>query len=568
MILFSSCSSEFNRSGLNAEKGRYLEYVHLDSSPYPGDTFAMVDKYPVKEKELKDFAGRQIQTGHTSHASKGKAELSPIEILPAFVEHYALVKEAFNNGLHTERSFARKARLIIWGGQTLRYLRYRGENAELDPAAITENLPSKWVKMNFQIRVYRTMEEALTAYEIYKSGISFDNLPGSLAISGRKGVKAKMPETGLVFPGSGFFEPIHDDYLFTLQEGDVPEPMKTGIGAAIVKILKRHDLADKEKEDILRQTRKKLTDNYIYQIKNKIIDGSRIDIYEDVLHRAFQGETTGKDLSGELVARVNDVPVTYGDYKELSSLNLSYLLKQVPEKNRLSVVLRQLKGFLGSIAVGIYASSRNFDPGEGFEASVRNRLWKILSANQRIRILENIQTEVSEEEAVSFYNANHTKFTVDDSVDVEFYFTPNPKDIQFLWDRYSGGVKFEDLSELDRPGGDFHGQKKYRLRKQIAIKGKNPLGDIEDLLFELPIGEVRVIDLPLGYYMARVVKKRKAGVSPFSDVKKQIVADLESGKRGNEFNKILKGLSSKISVKAMWHNANEGQPDKNPMDLG
>ena len=120
----------------------------------------------------------------------------------------------------------------------------------------------------------------------------------------------------------------------------------------------------------------------------------------------------------------------------------------------------------------------------------------------------------------------------------------------------------ENIADQLRKGGDFAalsdqhnmGESKYRKGDGLGQKrGQISPPDMEPVLFSMQLNEVKIIEMPTGFHILRVVERDFAGPQPFDEkTQGEIKRKLTNMIADREFKRIVKDLRRKAAIQTFF----------------
>lgn len=185
----------------------------------------------------------------------------------------------------------------------------------------------------------------------------------------------------------------------------------------------------------------------------------------------------------------------------------------------------------------------------------RNQMKKTITYEKLIEMKAG-GTDVNEADALAYYEQNKADFNTPEQVQashilvkVEPSATPEEK--------AAAKQKAEKLLEQVKGGADFAELAKEKSEGPSKTKGGD-LGyfgkgqmvkEFEDAAFGMQPGDISdIVETQFGYHIIKLTGRKKAGLTPFADVKEDIIKNLEQTKQRQVFTEYLKKLRSEASV--------------------
>lgn len=525
------------------------------------EVVAYLDGTPVTAGRLLLFGNQMVAKVHHSMGKMQQETVkTPLDYLPSYVTFFAVLREATANKMDKSNDVALGLKVRRLLPISLAYRRHLIDNAKIPPEQIKATIPSQWTKMNFRLFVFESMEDAEAARKGLKG-------PGDLPDEKTKGfvyIAGKAaPETGMVFPGSGFFDEFDDPYLFTLKEGELSRPVQSGVGAALVLVLTRKDYTPEEQAAALKDARQNLAQTYGVGQVNREAAAFPVHIIPDAVRSALREQVPEPAYaSTQAVARVGSLGISLPLFFQEAKINLATLTNMFSPAQWAGQIELELKGFCEDVAVGLAAEKAGFKVGSPLWAPEVDEFYRDKLTYQvwQRTAWRTAKVSVSESEARAFYESEKDRYQLADLVTVRYYFTPDGKELEALSKRAEEGIAFESLGKgLERrmkatPHGG--GEPGLAMKEKVIVRGSQDFLPMQEALFAMEKGDTQVLDVDMGYYLFHVEDRQKGRQRTFEEARPEIESRLEVGKRFQEMNRRMKALSDAVKVQM----AGEGTP--------
>jgi len=154
--------------------------------------------------------------------------------------------------------------------------------------------------------------------------------------------------------------------------------------------------------------------------------------------------------------------------------------------------------------------------------------------------------KVSNKDAENYYNTHKTEFATKDQVHVAHILVQKQEDAQKVLKDLQGGADFGKLAKqysIDPGSKDKGGEYPWTDKDKY-------LPAFGDASWKLEAGQLsQPIKTDYGYHIIKLIGKRPAGQRTFAEVKEEIKQKLLAQKKKEEFNKWLKNLRKKATIK-------------------
>ncbi len=538
----------------------FLSTVRMESPPLApllptgakrDDVVALVDKKPVTWAELEKFGVEKVGRHNTLMKD-------PLSFLPSYVRYQALLKEARRRGIPDSTAYRRTSLLreaVLLG---VPYQGYLFQNAPIDPESIKRQLPSGWTKMKFRLYGFTTTAEAEAARARLK-GPEFQTpeggLPGQVPVAGKMN-----PETGWLFPGSGRFDAFDDPYLFTLRKGELSKPVQTGLGPVLALVLDRHDLDAGEQAQYLTDVRRALMQGAGPAYVNQVASAYPVTLDSAVFQRVVKVQLVqGRPASDEVVGKVGDLAVTYRDFLRQGKPNLRLLMLKLPPERWADSLQADFKNFGQTVALGLAArKARWFPAGAGDAAGWKKRLEleqeEVVLSTLQDQVFSEAKATATEEEVRAFYERAKDRFRQKETITVQYYFTPQAEHLTSMSKLAEEGKPFDALSAaVDRQRSPH--DRPLKMQEKVLDRDSNELEHLHDALFAMKKGEVKILELPTGFYLVRIAERKEDRIPPYEEVAGEARFQLEDSMRRRFSEQVVREWIEGVSVEMVGEDA-------------
>ena len=480
---------------------------------------AWIGDHPVTRQVLADFENRHLTVSHGDpHApERSLTAYDFADVFDAYLRYYLLVQEARARGLDEELGFFPPLKELLRLAPY--YKQYLLDNALIDPGRFEAALPSQWVKMNFAMKIFPSFKEAHEAKNTLTGREDFLALPDGFRRSEKKAGGAV--ESGLIWPDSGFFGKPDDGYLFSLKEGDISDPVESGVGAALCLVLERKEYSNSEKEAYITEIRGKLAKDYMRrQIKTVNAQGPYV-VHRDRISEIWdKGGVISEDEWDVVVLEFNKIPITYRQAHELHTFNYGWMRRMVPSSKWAKWVSGELQTVAFRLSEGFEGQKMKIERPPNLDKVVDHDVEDLLYRKVQKTLFSEVGEEVSESDTRRYYEENRGLFRTPRSVTVEYYFSPFIGELESSLEKYRSGMEFSELKMPDSGSlGSPHAVvEEGLLKKATFYEGRQGLAGVSESPLELPDGEVTLLQGSLGEYLVLVVERREGTEFTFDQV--------------------------------------------------
>lgn len=421
--------------------------------------------------------------------------------------------------------------------------------------ATDEELREAFKRTNIKLEVRHlyapTKQAADNLYDLLKMGVSFDEL-------------AKQVFTDSILQNNGGYlgyfswgstDPNFENKAYSMNVGEISEPVKTAQGYSIIKLENRVVnplMTETEFQNMKRKLERgvKISKKAPYEqaYLEKIFGSNNIKFNETAIKTLFDNLQAPGQKDVELKpAATGDFCLEYNN-KKYSSYEITGLLNEAPEYNRekLTDVKKLKSAILGLLMQGkllSIAHEKGYDTSEAVNYTFSQLANDIYLNYKRNEILDKIN--VPDSELYSYYNKNISFFTSEKEMDVQEIILLNQELVEAVGNKLKNGNDFGLLAE------------KYSVRKWSAVNkgemGLSPVsqfGELKDTLWNSQIGKVLgpiKFDKYVGFF--KVLKKTDGIPFNFSLVKDKILKAVRNEKGFPFMKKHIETLSKEIQIK-------------------
>lgn len=279
----------------------------------------------------------------------------------------------------------------------------------------------------------------------------------------------------------------------------------------------------------------------------------------------------GGKLPENIVAQVNQEQIATGEFdrefkelvvepgKDVKGANLGDLrkacLEQMIERKILVQEARRLGIRISQEELSQAISEVKKDnPGEGFGEKLglkgitledwKTRLEERLLAERMIRNARLFSGEISEKEALQYYESHPLLFQLKEKVRARQIVVGDGEEAIQILKRLKKGESFEKLAAEKSLGPE----KVHGGDLGFFSLGERPIEF--DYVFSMEIGTLsEIIKSPYGYHIFKLEEKREPRQIPFEEAKSGILKELRHQREEEEYQRWLKGIKGKATVK-------------------
>jgi len=506
-------------SQASAASEKKSERFSIFDSPYTDTVVAAIDGYKVTEEQLRRFYARtQLRQGaQASHwAGNSSDQISLEDVFKAFTEYWAVIFYGLEDDALEKKetlSLTDFYEISMYANDYKDKLRQ--DMSVLSEAELKGVLPTKWVKMDFEIKVFDSIGEAKKIYDkLSAKEISWKDVKGTVKTTAGE----KKSTTGNLFPDSGFFDSIDDAYLFGLNEGDLSEPVRSGIGPALVRVIARVDLDSQAIDQYLSEQKERIISTKLQKLVAEKVKDVRPKINIPVLTQAVQNDVENGVVSDESIAEFENGTkhLTYSGLKLLVPMNLRALLSSYPEESWGKIVAIDIVNFAKLYRLGTLGKAAGVKLNPKWRKEAYDfKLEQLHSA--ALKMLAEKNTGAYSDELVSKYiEENPEILTVPPRVKIHYFYAPESAQLEDFISN-NGGTPEAVFNSVEAKSNEV-----------IFSKDSKVWGEMFVQIDNLKPGEIDgPIAMETGYYIIRLDERqdemRLAHEAVFENVRAMLV---------------------------------------------
>jgi len=475
------------------------------SSPYKGQPVLAMDGYKATQEELDNFFYRFIQPSNILNTNSQKRPAS--EIIDTFAKYMACILLAKHWGLDRDEWVVSVYKLNELTIQANEFREFLLKITATPDKYLTKKLPETWIQMDFQLKVFASLEQTRSAWRSLYDGKSvWEDI---------KGINSKLDgeysTTGLLFKHSGFFDESDDDYMFELKEGDISRPVVTGIGAALARVIKKDVMSGDEILTYIENVKREYVESKVAERLDEETRDVQTIVYEEPLGRCLLNEFSGKGKARTTIAVFDDgQPLDYLAFRLLMPIDYYSKLRNLPFESWPDLVKGDIENIGKLRALGKAAKN---------EISGISAKWDIQRydfANQLLyhaamtKLVDENKVEIDEAEIESYISKNINALRPDRIILVDYLYAPQKQLLDLLLEKAGGSIEkvFSAKSDL--------------VKRAKITKNSEVWRDVFPLLSGREAGFVpEPVSGGMGYYLFKIID---AGSTEYSrDKLEQIV---------------------------------------------
>jgi hypothetical protein len=446
----------------------------------------------VTPEQLNRFSKLLINPGHSTSphgdAVITSSDINLMEILDSFRRYFAVAQEGVAMGFEEDESVRTAQEAFEYSVVGSRYRTYLYENAPLDTEAIMANVPPSWVQMNFQIKLLDAGEEvAMDAIPVTeKEWEAFPYIPI---------IENKVPETGMQFPGSGYFDAADEGYLFTLEEGDIFGPVLSGLGQAVVRVKEKKIFTAEEQQAYIDDMRRKLSLQYVTRRFEDALKSVDFLFTGETLENSLRQEMGNGKIADVPLFKIGDLTITYDLWRELDRTNLGFFTNLDPGRDLVPVIEPEIRIFAGRMALG----REGIEEGFSLDRTVWDkakydfyilRLYNLTMARMEQSFKGEVK-EPTEEELEAYFDARSERYGLPPQAAVTYLTGPSLDQLSGFLERIQAGtLRLESIPNNELIRSPHGGQE---IQRAIVARGSPFLSEFQSYLFSMDQGETMLL---------------------------------------------------------------------------
>jgi hypothetical protein len=497
------------------------------ANPYTGEPFCWINGFPVTPEQLNRFSKLLINPGHST-SPHGDAVITPsdinlMEILDSFRRYFAVAQEGSALGFEEDESVRTAQEAFEFSIVGSRYRTYLYENAPLDTEAIMANVPPSWVQMNFQIKLLDAGKD-VDRDVIPVTEEEWKALPYTPITENR------VPETGMQFPGSGYFDDADEGYLFTLEEGDIFGPVLSGLGQAVVRVKEKKVFTAEEQQAYIDDMRRKLSLQYVTRRFENALRSVDFLFTEETLGDALRREMANGTVADIPLFKIGDLTITYNLWRELDRTNLGFFANLDPGRNMVPVIGPEIRIFAGRMALGGEGIEEGFTLDHAVWDKAKYDFYILRLYNLTMaRMEESFKGEVkepNEAELEAYFNARSERYGLPPQAAVTYLTGPSLDQLKGFLERIQAGtLHLESIPATELMRSPHGGQE---IQRAIVARGSPLLSEFQSYLFSMDQGETMLLSSRQkgkNHYLIRLDERKPGKTVDFKQAREQVERD-------------------------------------------
>lgn len=237
------------------------------------------------------------------------------------------------------------------------------------------------------------------------------------------------------------------------------------------------------------------------------------------------------------------------DGKEITKESLSAIIEKYPPNQKMYFETEEgMKQLLEQKIAFMLLKDKGFEMGIDKREEYIAQMDLIVEQLMTKFVMDDIFAgiEVSDEEAIEFYNAHKEGFADKESVSAKHILVNTEEEANKIKNEIAeNGLSFEDAAKKysscpsNTAGGDLG-----KFGRGMMVK------EFENAAFELPLNEVSdAVKTQFGYHLIKVYEKTEARTKAFEAVKDEVIKNVKTAKYEAKYKEVMEELKSKHNVK-------------------
>ena len=499
-----------------------------------GNDIALVNKQSVSKGEFRDYIKASIAR---RHFAVGNVEVSDLEeILNGYIKEQILVyQDAGRLGLFGSEDFQRAYELgenrMIAGKYVRGKLREALVVTEED---LSDYIPSQWIQLKITqiLLLDRGQAEAVLAEA--RAGADFIELVREYSV----GPAAQRDgDLGYRFPGSGYFLPAHDVYLFSLEAGEISDVVETPLGPAVCRIEDKKVFTEHEIEALLSKPRGVVFNQKVQKHVREIRENTGVELYSDPLYKCVEAMYDGRKLDA-LIVKAGDrefhfidlqrtIPVPYDQIYIEPSVQKLFELYRGNVESKISDYLLAQEARIFGVEIETATEKR--------EMQKLKRMIALRMMGERIFA----GLAVTDDEAREYFKENPDEFNILERVRFWQILLPDEATAGLVHEKLMAGESFKELAveySTDKRSKGLGGMVGV-LRKQDIVP------ELADVAFSLLPGDYSdAIETEHGYHIIMIDGTFSAKTYEFDEIRGKVRNAVLRGRQEKRFGEYIEKL--------------------------
>jgi parvulin-like peptidyl-prolyl isomerase len=414
------------------------------------------------------------------------------------------------------------------------------ELIEVTDDDLADIVPSEWIHLKMRQILLLNPREAEGVLALIRDGGDFIELLREHSV----GPGARRDgDLGYKFPGSGYFSPADDMYLFTLEKGDISDVVETPLGPAIVKIEDKKVFSKEEIEEMLQGPRNRIFNEKLQKHISEIRKSAGVEIYVDALYDCVRAMEDGRKKDA-VIAKAGDREFYFFDLQRtiMTPYDRIYI---DPDQDKLFELYR---GNVDQRITDFLLAQEGTIWGVKAESDREKKDLKKYDQLVAMRIkAESILSDldVTDEEAREYFSENPNEFNRPERVRLWQIFVTNEETARLVYDKLLEGGSLSGLAleySEDEVSKDLGGVVGTFTREDM-------LPEIAEAAFALLPGDFsEIIKTDLGYHIVWVDSTSSAKTYEFDEIRGKARKAVLRGKQEKRFSEYVDALYEKAVI--------------------
>lgn len=488
---------------------------------------ALVNKQGVSKGEFRDYIRASIARRHFAIGNIDVSDLE--EMLNGYIEEQILVyQDAGKRGLFTDEEFQRSYELGENKILAAKFIRGKLREAiAVTEEDLSDYIPREWVQLKIRQILLLNRDQAESVLAEARKGADFIGLVREHSVG--PGAQ-KDGDLGYRFPGSGYFLPADEVYLFSLEAGEISDVVETPLGPAVCRIEDKKVFTEHEIEAILSKPRGVVFNQKVQKHIREIREDTGVELYSDPLYKCVEAMYDGRKLDA-LIARAGDREFYFMDLQRTILIPYDQIYIEPSLEKFFELYRDNVESKISDYLLAQEARILGVEIETGMEKRELQTLKRIIALRMTgERLFADIA--VTDEEAKEYFRQNPDEFNILERVRLWQILLPDEPAAEVILEKLAAGENFRELASKHSIE-----KRSKRLSGMVGIMRKQDLvPELADVAFSLLPGDFSdAIKTEHGYHIIMIDGTFSAKTYQFDEIQGKVRKAVLRGRQEKKF---------------------------------
>jgi parvulin-like peptidyl-prolyl isomerase len=507
------------------------------------DGVALVNKEAVPLEEFREYVDAASKARHFAAGTVQELQLHEVEgLLTSYIKKQILIyQDARKQGIYESEDFQRAYELaenqLVARKFSKTELR---ELLEVTDDELADIIPTQWIHLKMRQILLANRGEAESVRAAIMEGTDFIELLRERSIGPGA---ARDGDLGYRFPGTGYFSPADDVYLFTLEKGDISEVVDTPLGPAVVRIEDKKVFDEHEIQAMMEKPRGTIFNEKLQKHIAEIREEVGVEIYDAALYKCVETMEDGRKKDA-LIAKAGEREFYFFDIQRVILKAYDQIYIEPDVKQLFSLYQSNINGRVTEYLLAQEARMFGIKADTDWEKKELGKYKRIVAIRlEAERIFADL--EVTDEEAREYFRENPMEFNSVERLRLWQIFVKDESTAKLVHDKLLAGGNFRELAteyteeEQAKKSAGFVG----------TLTRKDMTPELAEAAFALLPGDFSdVVKSELGYHIVSVDASYSAKTYEFDEIRGKVRKTILRGKQEERFNEFVETLYSKAVI--------------------